>query len=257
MSACENPNGSCAMRTGFLASCQRRRSMEPLVIPGHESCLSGGAEKNGLWSLWLGVLQLLRPTALGGARSVVWPDANLLGVGNAPSGLPKVPSGEGRTLGMAGGQSVLHQTVCLSCRTALPRLDHHRGGRRTPFGLEDGQGVGPAVYARAVAPGRVSSAVGDWHRRSVHPQRTYLPDRGERFAASAAHLVWRQGPFGSQPGGILHLAGGEEMRPDSIGRHGYVEAVPDRNRSPCAQCGDPLRQVPHHAPLGRGSGSRP
>src|SRR2546425_6007518 len=113
MSACENPNGSCVMRTDFLASCRRPRSMEPSVILGHESCLSGGAEKNGLWSLWLGGLQFLRPTALGGARSVVWSDANLLGIRDAPSGLPEVPSREGRTVGMAGGQSVLHQTVCL------------------------------------------------------------------------------------------------------------------------------------------------
>src|SRR5258708_35787396 len=226
MSACENPNGSCAMRTGFLASCRRPRSMEPSVIPGPEWCLSGGAEKNGLWSLWLGGLPFLRPTAVGGARSVVWSDANLLGDGDAPSGRPEVPSREGRTVGMAGGQSVLHQTVCLSRRTALPRLDDHRGGRRTALGLEDGQGVGPAVYARAVAPGRVSSAVGDRHRRSFHPQRTYLPDRGERFAAPAAHLVWRQGPFASQPGGILRLAGGKEMRPHSIAGHGYLATLP-------------------------------
>src|SRR6266542_6510216 len=122
MSGCENPSGSCATRTGFLASCRRPRCMESLVIPGCESCLYGGAEKNSLWSVWLLVPQFLRSTTVDRARSVVWPDANLLGAGDAPSRLPQVQRGEGRRVGLAGGQSVLHQTVRLLCRSAVSRL---------------------------------------------------------------------------------------------------------------------------------------
>src|SRR5437899_9184380 len=41
---------------------------------------------------------------------------------------------------------------------------------------------------------------------------------------------------------------------DSFGGNGYVEAVSDRDRSPRTGCRHPVRQVPYHAPSGRGSG---
>ncbi len=201
------------MRTAFRGSFPKPTSMESLVILGRESCPCGGAEKNGLWSVWLFVQQFLRSTALGGARSVLRSDANLLGVGDAQSGLRQMPSRERRTVGLAGGQSVLHQTVRLLRRSPMSRLHDQGRSRRTAFGLEDGQGVGQAVYARAGAPGRLPRPTGDRHRRSLDPQGAYLPDRGERFAAPKAHLVWRPGPFGSQHGGVLPVAGSRKTRP--------------------------------------------
>src|SRR6266568_7889311 len=253
MSACENQSGSCAMRTAFLGSCPWPRSMESLGIHGYESCLWGGAEKNSL-SVWFVVPQFLRSAAMGGAGSVVWPDANLLGVREAPGGLREVQSSKKRTLGLVGGQPVLHQAVRLLRRPAVSRFDDQGGRRRPAPGLENGQGVGQAVYARAGAPGGLSGPLGDRHRRNFDPQGAHLPDRRERFAPPAPDLVWRQGSFGSQPGGVLPTAGAQEVSPDPFGRHGYVEGLSDRDCSPRRRCGHPLRQIPHYAAFGRRSG---
>src|SRR5258708_27649754 len=218
MSGCENSNGSCATRIVCQASCPRPKCMGCLVIRWSEWCVYTGAEKNGVRSVWLFVPQLLRSTTVGGPRSFLWTDADLSGVGDAPSSLPEVRRSEARTFGLAGGQSVLHQAVRLLRGPTMPRFDDQGGGRRTALGLEDGQGAGQAVYVRAGAPDGLSSVVGHRHRRNLDPQRAHLPDRGERFAAPAAHLVRRQGPFRSQLGGVLRLAGCEEMWSDSSGR---------------------------------------
>src|SRR5260221_9966565 len=257
MSGCENSNGSCATRIAFRASCSRPKCMGCLVIRWSEWCIYTGAEKNGVRSVWLFVPQFLRSTTVGGPRSFLWTDADLSGAGDAPSGLPEVRRSEARTFGLAGRQSVLHQAVCLLRGATMPRFDDQGGGRRTALGLENGQGAGQAVYVRAGAPDGLSSAVGHRHRRNLDPQRAHLPDRGERFAAPAAHLVRRQGPFRSQLGGVVCLAGCEEMWPDSSGRDGHVEAVPARDRSPRFGGRNPVRQITQYAAFGRGSGSRP
>src|SRR5713226_3310375 len=104
MSGCENSGGSCATRIDFLALFRRPRCMGSLATRRCESYLCVGAEKNCVRSVWLFVAQFLRSTTVGGARSFVWTDADLSGVGDAPSGLPEMRRGEARTFGLAGRQ---------------------------------------------------------------------------------------------------------------------------------------------------------
>jgi len=200
MNACEKSGASCATRIGFPASFRWPKCTGCSVIRECDFCLCVGAEKNSLWSVWELLPQFLRSTTVGGARSVVWPTGDLPGVGDASGGLSKVRGSETRVSGLVGGQSVLHQAVCFLRGPTMPRLLDQGGGRRTEVGLEDGQGVGQAVYARAGAPDGTTHAVGHRHRRGIDTQGAYLPHRRERSAAAKAHLVRRPGPFGSQHG---------------------------------------------------------
>ena len=101
-----------------------------------------------------------------------------------------MPESEAGEAGLVGRLSFLHQTVCLLCGPSLPGFDYSGRSRRTAPGLEDGQGFGDAVHARAVAPSGDSRAEGDWHRRGFDSQRSRLPHCGERFGEAPAHLVW-------------------------------------------------------------------
>src|SRR5260370_38050021 len=175
MSGCENSGGSCATRIAVSVLFPWPECVGCLVIRGYESYLCAGAEKNGVWPVRNFVPQLLRSATVGGPRSALRPDANLPGVGDTAGRLPEVRRGEARRSGLAGGQSVLHQTVCLLRGATVPGLDDQGGGPRTGPGLEDGQGVGKAVYAATRGAGWESGAAGKQERRGVGPQKAYLP----------------------------------------------------------------------------------
>jgi hypothetical protein len=69
--------------------------------------------------------------------------------------------------------------------------------------LEDGPSAGDGVDARATPAHRDARARRQRHRRDGHPQRAYLPHRGQRLAPWAADLVWRHRSLRGQHGLVL------------------------------------------------------
>ena len=84
-------------------------------------------------------------------------------------------------------------------------------GARTSPRLEDGQGAGNGVHARATATGRDARPEGDRHRRTLHRQGAQLPHRRERSGPRPADLVRRHGPLREEHGSLLPVAGAAEM----------------------------------------------
>ena len=110
----------------------------------------------------------------GEARSVLRPAAPLPGVRDPARGLPPLRR-EARKNGMGWRTiRVLYETAGLFRRPTRSGRDDQGQRRRTGWGLEDGQGVGQTVDARATAPGGLPNAAGDRHRRGVDPQGAYL-----------------------------------------------------------------------------------
>jgi len=151
--SCENINDSWTF-IAFLASRPSIFCPVPSGIPVLGSLVSSGGEKNNLWYLWPHPSYLLRPENPQGSRPALWRGTDLSGGGNPPGRMSKVPEGEAGEAGLAGRLSFVYQTVCFLRRPPLSRFEYSGRSRRAASGLEDGQGLGNAVYARAVAPGR-------------------------------------------------------------------------------------------------------
>ena len=239
--------GSCAMRIGFPALCRRAPCEEFSETRRRAWWSCGGVEKNRLWSVWIWVAELLRQEAAARARFVVRRYPRLSGDGGAASGLSDVWRREARALGMVGRQSVLHQTLCLSGGTAGSDGHDQRRGPRVALGLGDGQGVGEAVYARAVAARRNSRTRSGRDRRDLDSQRTQLSDRRQRPPAPSPDLVWRARTNGGGPGSVLPLAGPQEVSENSTGLDGYVEALWQLDAAAGALGRHSVRQVSHYA----------
>ena len=147
---CQNIDDS-GIYIGFLGSILPTPCRGSLATPrlGLSGLFAGG--KNSLWSLWPCPSYLLRPEDSQGTRLVLRGYAHLSGGGNSARLLPKVPKGEAGKVGVVGRISFLHQAVCLLCGATLSRFDHSRYRQGIAFELEDGQGLGKAVYAGAAA----------------------------------------------------------------------------------------------------------
>jgi len=209
-------------------------------IPEPKSLVSSVGEKNGLWRLWPHPSYPLRPENPQSSRPALWRSAHLSGSGDPPSRLSKVPESEAGEAGLVGRLSFLHETVCFLCWPSLPGFEYSSRSRRAAFGLEDGQGLGDAVYAGAAPEGWDSGAAGDWHRRDFGPQRPRLPHCGERFGEAPGHLVWGKRPFGSEHGSFLCVVGAEEEQKNPTGGHGHVEAFSELDPEQCAASGHPF-----------------
>ena len=117
------------------------------------TCIGGG--KNGLRSLRHDQARVVRSQAALGAGFGVWRLSNLFGDRGASNRSLLMLEGEARETGVARGQSVLQQAICLLCGTALPGDDDQRRCSRNPLGLENHQRAGQTVHARATPVGRV------------------------------------------------------------------------------------------------------
>ena len=143
---CENNDG-CGTRIASLAFVRDQQCMVFLAIRRRVLSVSIGGGKKCLRYLRLHQARMVRSQATLGARLGVWRLSNLFGYRGTSDRLPAVQESEAREAGLAGGQSVLQQAVCLLCGATLSGHDDQRRGSRNPFGLEDGQGVGQAVHA--------------------------------------------------------------------------------------------------------------
>ena len=148
---------------GFRVSARSTRSVGSLETPGPGSSDLCVGEKNGLWSVWPGPSWVLRPEDPKGPGSVLRGCAHLPGVGDPKGLLPKVQEREARETAVAGGQSFLHQAICLLRRPSVSGLGDHRCCQRTSPGLEDGEGAGEAIHAGAVEASGTARAEGDWY----------------------------------------------------------------------------------------------
>ena len=141
---------------GFQVSGRSKPLAGSLETPGpglSDLCVGG---KNGLWSVWPGPSWALRPEDPKGSGSVLRGCAHLPGGGDPTGLLPKVPEREAREAAVAGGQSFLHQAICLLRRPSVSGLGDHRRRQRTSPGLEDGEGTGEAIHAGAVEASRTA-----------------------------------------------------------------------------------------------------
>src|SRR5512135_2763682 len=101
---------------------------------------------------------------------------------------PELRRREAREAALVGEQPLLHQAVRLLRGPALSVRDDPGCGARTPPRLEDGQGAGNGVHARATPTGRGTRPEGDRHRRDLHRQGAQLPHRRERSDPRSADL---------------------------------------------------------------------
>ena len=134
------------------------------VIPKPGSYGSPEGEKNNLWSLWFDSPYVLRPEDPQSSRPLLRRYADLPGRGDSSSFLLSVRESEAREAGLAGRLSLLYQAVCLLRGPSLPRFEYPGRSQRVAFGLEDRQGLGEAIHARAGAPSGDTRAKGAGHR---------------------------------------------------------------------------------------------
>ncbi len=234
--SCENINDSGTF-ISILASPRSTLCPASSGIPDLGSLVSSVGKKNYLRRLWPHPSYLLRPENPQGSRPALWRGTDLSGGGDPPGRMSKVPEGEAGEAGLAGRLSFLHQTVCFLRRPSLPGFEYSGRGRRAAPGLENGQGLGDAVHARAVAPIGDSRAEGDRPGRNFDSERPRLPHCGERPGEEAADLVWGQRPFGGEFGSLLCVVGAEEEQGNPIGGHGHVEALSELDPEKCAASG--------------------
>ncbi len=151
------------MHIGFLVSARSTRLAGSLETPGPGSFDLCVGEKNGLRSLRAGSSFVLRSQDPKGPGPVLRGCAHLPGAGDPAGGLPKVQERETGETGVAGGQSFLHQAICLLCGPSVSGLGDYGCSQGTAPGLEDGEGFGEAIHAGAVEASGTPWAEGDRH----------------------------------------------------------------------------------------------
>src|SRR6516162_2080963 len=161
---CET-NAAWTMHTDSLASAPIRRSGDFSATPRRESCASFAGEKNGVWDLRTEPTDLLRPQDPSHPRSLLRRHARLPGGRSPACLLPELLGREAGEAALAGRQSVLHSALRLLCRPAVPDRDDPGCGSRAAPRLEDGQGAGDGVHARATPASRDAGPRGDRHRQ--------------------------------------------------------------------------------------------
>ena len=110
-------------------------------------------EKNELRGMRQHSSIILRPQAAPSSRSILRRMADLSANRDSARAVPELQQGEARRTSLVGRLSVLHQTLRLFRRASLPGFDHSGCCQGIASGLEDRQGTGKAIHARAVAQG--------------------------------------------------------------------------------------------------------
>src|SRR6266571_5583410 len=89
------------------------------------------SKKNGMRVLRSRADGLVRPQGPPGTRSVLRRHADISGIGGAAPRLSRLWQGEAGAARLSGGQSTLHQALCLLCGPPLPAGADQGGGGGT------------------------------------------------------------------------------------------------------------------------------
>ena len=137
MSECQNESddSSCRRRIGSRDSILLRECLVFSVTPKSVCSRLNAAEKNSLRRVWPKALELLRQEGSQGSGSFLWRHTGLSGGRGAAGGLYSMRDGPAGATGLARGQSVLHQTLCVLRGKALSSRDHQGRVWGTPFEL--------------------------------------------------------------------------------------------------------------------------
>ena len=163
----------------MFCECEKRRDLRmPIVtldfvssvrceavsaIRRPESCGFSDGEKNILRRLRSSPSEFLRPQDAPDSGSLLWGYPRLFGSGDSSCPLQGLWFGEARAALLDIGESFLHEAICVLCRQALSSLCPSGRGKGVGFRLEDGQGVGEAIYAGTTQARRDTWAAGDWN----------------------------------------------------------------------------------------------
>jgi len=164
-----------------------------LETRGHGSSGLSGCKKNGLWQLWQETSEPLRQEGTADTGSVVRRCADLPGGGGSAGLLSGVRKGEAGEVGLACQQSLLYEAVYLLCGAEVSSDDGTGCCEGAALGLAYGKGFGEGVYGGATSSYSCRCSWGDWDRRGIAAQGTYLSDYRERSGAGASDLVRREG----------------------------------------------------------------
>lgn len=150
-----------------------------LEIRRRESSGLRGLKKNGLRMLRDSTSKLLRQEDTKDTGFIMRGCTDLSGSGGSAVVLPEVWEGEAGGDRLAGQQPFLHKAVCLLRGTEMPWDDRPGCGQRVEAGLAYSKGIGQGVHAGTTPTQPCSSAAGDWDRRNIVKEGTYVPDRGQ------------------------------------------------------------------------------
>src|SRR6202790_3024595 len=173
-------SGVCRMGIRSQAFEQKRPFAACSVIRVCGSCASIGAQKNGLRLLRAGPERLVRPARAAGSGPVERRISDCSGTRSAARRVPPLRHSEARTAGFSGGQSPLHQTLCVLCRPPLPAGIDPRCRQGAQARLGHGQDAGEAVHGgqlmRAGTPGPRAIGIDEISVRKGHSYRIVVSD---------------------------------------------------------------------------------
>ena len=152
-----------------------------------------GLKKNSMREMWHGSSESLRQEGATDTGFIMWGCTDIFGSGGSAGIMSGVWKSEDGESGMAFGQSLLHEAVCLLCRTEVSWDDGKGCSKGTEAGLGNCEGVGQGVYGEAALSESCCCTPCHWNRRNILKEGAYLSDSSKRFRAASPYLVWRQG----------------------------------------------------------------
>lgn len=152
-----------------------------------------GVKKNDMRLLRHRASQLLRQGSATNTGFVLWGCPDLSGSGSPTGSVQDVWESETGETALAGGQSLLYESVFLLCRTEVPRHDGQGCGKRVETGLACGQGIGQRIHAGTASKESGSCSADNRDRRDIPEEGTYLSYSGQRPGKREADLVRWEG----------------------------------------------------------------
>src|SRR3990172_5412426 len=102
-------------------------------------------KKNSMWVLWDGSLESLRQGGALDTGFIMWECEDISGSFGSESILPEMWESEKGETGLSCKQSLLHEAVCLLCRTEVSGDDCKGCSEGAEAGLENCEGIGQGV----------------------------------------------------------------------------------------------------------------
>ena len=134
----------------------------------HGLSFLSGHKKNNLRVLWKYSLEPLRQEGASDTRFILWGCTDLSGSGGVASIMSEVWESETGGIGMACGQSFLHEAVCLFCRTKMSDYDGKGCSEGVQAGLGYGEDMRQRIHEEAASEVSNSSTSCNRDRRNIH-----------------------------------------------------------------------------------------